>query len=96
MPAANLEEFRRWALSLVVDEGAPAARVLRDLRIAESELRRWALRHLVEAGSKPEATEDERDELARLCCQSRVLRMEPDLLTRAAAFFTTENVLPRK
>ena len=69
---------------------------MKDLRIAESELRRWVHGHLFEAGSKPEATEDERDELARLCCQRRVLGMEPDLLTRAAAYFATENVIPRK
>ena len=39
---------------------------------------------------------DERDELVRLRRENRVLRMERDLLSRAAAFFATENVLPRK
>ena len=41
MPAAYPEEFRRRAVSLVVDEGVPAARVAKDLGIAESGLRRW-------------------------------------------------------
>jgi transposase len=59
-------------------------------------LRRWVDRHLVEAGRKPGVTGDERDELVRLRRENRVLRMERDLLSRAAAFFATENVLPRK
>jgi transposase len=41
-------------------------------------------------------TGDERDELVRLRRERRVLRMELDLLSRAAAFFATEYVLPRK
>jgi transposase len=96
MPAAYPEEFRRRAVSLVVDEGVPVARVAKGLEIAESGLRRWVDRHLVEAGRKPGVTGDERDELMRLRRENRVLRMERDLLSRAAAFFAKENVLPRK
>ena len=75
MPAAYPEEFRRRAVSLVVDEGVPAARVAKDLGIAESGLRRWVDRHLVEAGRKPGVTGDERDELVRLRRENRVLRV---------------------
>ena len=59
-------------------------------------MRRWVDRHLVEAGRKPGVTSDERDELAPLRREGRVLRMERDLLSRAAVFFATENVLPGK
>ena len=41
-------------------------------------------------------TGEEREELVRLLRENRVLRMERDLLSRAAAFFAKENVLPRK
>jgi len=40
-------------------------------------------------------TSDERGELVRLRRENRVLKMERDLLSRAAAFFATENVNPR-
>ena len=85
--AACPEEFRRRAVSLVVDEGVPVARVAKDLGIAESGLRRCVVRHLVEAGRKPGVTGDERDEVVRLRRERRVLRMERDLLSGAAAFF---------
>ena len=86
-PAAYPEEFRRRAVSRVVDEGVPAARVAKDRGIAESRLRRWVDCHLVEAGRKPGVTGDERDELVRLRRGRRMLRIERYLLSRAAAFF---------
>ena len=87
MPAAYAEEFRRRTVSLVGDEGVPAARVAKDLGTWESGLRRWVDRRLFEAGRKPGVSADERDELVRLRRERRVLRMERDLLSRAAAFF---------
>ncbi len=95
-PAAYPEESRRRAASLVVDEGVADARVAKDLGMAESGLRRWVDCHLVEAGRKSGVSADERDELVRLRRENRVLRMERNQLSRAAAFFATENVLSRK
>ena len=45
---------------------------------------------------KPSVTGDERYERVRLRRENRVLRMERDLLSQAAADFATENFLPRK
>lgn len=94
MPAACPEEFRRRAVSLVVDEGVPVARVAKDLGTAESGLRCWVDRQLAEAGRKSGGTGDDRDGLVRLHRENRVLRMARDLLSRAKAFFAKENVLP--
>jgi transposase len=49
----------------------------------------------VDEGAKPGLTSDEREELAQLRRENRVLRMERDLLSRAAAFFASENVRPK-
>jgi transposase len=70
------------------------AQLARDLKISESCLRNWLAAEAVEAGDKPGLTNAEREELVRLRRENRVLRGERDLLSRAAAFFAQENVLP--
>ncbi len=88
--SSDVGRSRPWSM------GGPAARVATELEIAESGLRRWVDRHLAEAGRKPGLTGHWRDELVRLRRENRVLRMERDLLSRAAAFFAMENFLSRK
>ena len=73
----------------------PLAQLARDLKISESCLRNWLTVEAVEAGERPGLTKAEREELTRLRRENRVLKMERDLLSRAAAFFASENVLPK-
>jgi transposase len=87
VPAAHLEEFRRWADSLVVNQGAAAGEVAKGLGTRESGLRRWVDCDLVGAGRKPGVKSDERDEFIRLRRENWVLRIVQDLLSRAADFF---------
>jgi transposase-like protein len=69
--------------------------VARELGISVSGLRRWMAQAEVDEGMRPGLTTEERGELARLRREIRVLKMERDLLSRAAAFFASENVLPK-
>jgi transposase-like protein len=100
MPGPHPEEFRRRAVELAFEtdeEGNrshPIAQLARDLKISESCLRNWMAAAQVESGERPGLTKNEREELVRLRRENRVLKMERDLLCRAAAFFTQENVLP--
>jgi len=94
MPAPFPEEFKRRAMALVREEGRPVIQVARELGIAESGLRRWLKQADVDAGRREGLTSDEKAELVRLRRENRVLRMERDLLSRAAAFFANENVNP--
>ena len=100
MPAAHPPEFRRRAVELareLDDDGNrvhPVAELARDLKISESCLRNWLAAEEVETGERPGLTKAEREELVRLRSENRVLKMERDLLSRAAAFFAQENVLP--
>lgn len=101
MPAPHPPEFRRRAVDLAreVDEDGnrvhPVAQLARDLKISESCLRNWMAQADIDDGARPGLSTSERKELAELRRENRVLRMERDLLSRAAAFFAQENVLPR-
>lgn len=95
MPAPYPEEFRRRAMSLVREDGRSVIQVARELGIAESGLRRWLKQDRVDSGAAEGLTSEERAELTRLRRENRVLRMERELLSRAAAFFASENVTPR-
>ena len=95
MPAPYPSEFRRRAVALGRERAKPIALIAADLGVAESALRRWMAQADVDEGKKEGLTTVEREELARLRRENRVLKMERELLSRAAAFFASENVLPR-
>ena len=89
-------EFRRRAVELARERIKPIARrSLRILGISESSLRRWMTQVDIDEGARPGLTSEEREELRRLRKENRVLKMERDLLSRAAAFFASENVRPK-
>jgi len=95
MPAPFPEEFRRRAVELARERAKPVRRIAEDLGISESCLRRWMTQADVDAGTRQGLTTSELEELRRLRKDNRVLRMERELLSRAAAFFASENVLPK-
>lgn len=87
------DEFRAGAVRLVLDEGKSAGAVARDLDLTESALRVWVARAKAERtkGKSGGLTAAEREELARLRKEVRQLRLERDILKKAAAFFAREN-----
>ena len=64
--------------------------IARDLDLTESSVRRWASQAEIDAGQREGLTTSEREELARLRRENRVLREERDILKRATAFFARE------
>jgi transposase len=87
------EEFKAGAVRLVLDEGKTVAVAARDLGLTESALRNWVERARADRGrGKPGVlTTAEREELSRLRKENRELRMERDILKKAAAFFAKES-----
>jgi transposase len=87
------DEFKAGAVRLVIDEGKPVAHVARDLDLTESSLHNWVNRARADRGKgKPGVlTTAEREELTRLRKDVRELKMERDILKKAAAFFAKEN-----
>ena len=82
------EEFVVGAVRLVLDEGKTVGAVARELDLTPSSLANW-VRHARADRSqgKTGLTTEERGELARLRTEVRELRMERDILKKAAAFF---------
>jgi transposase len=86
------EEFKREAIELVRLTGKSAREVATDLGICEVSLRNWIKRERAERGERPGGLSgDEREELARLRRENQTLRMEREILAKAAVFFAKES-----
>lgn len=78
---------------LVRDGGRPIAEVARELGIDQALLRKWVGRVAIDAGegSPGMLATAEKAELAQLRKEVKVLRMEREILKRAATFFAKES-----
>ena len=87
------DEFKAGAVRLVLDEGKTIPQVARDLDLTESSVRTWVERARADRGKgKPGVlTTAEKEELAALRKEVRQLKLERDILKKAAAFFAKEN-----
>jgi transposase len=83
-------EFRAEAVRLARSPGHSIRQAARDLGIASESLRRWVIQAEIDHGDSPGLTTDERAELTRLRRENRTLRIEREILKRAAVFFATE------
>jgi transposase len=85
------DDFKAQAVRLVLDEGKSVGAAARDLDLTESALRSWVERARADrSGGKTGLTSAERDELARLRKENRILREEREVFKKAAAFFANE------
>jgi transposase len=82
------DEFRAGAVRLVLDEGKTIAAVARELDLTASSLARWVDQARADrTQGKTGLTTAEREELARLRKENRELKLEREILKKAAAFF---------
>ena len=90
---AFTREFKAETVRLVIEGGQSMAQVARDLDLTESALRQWVHQAEIDAGrgKAGELTAEEREELQRLRREVRTLRLEREILKKAAAFFAKEN-----
>ena len=88
-PAKYPEEFRREAVALYRGWDRSRAEVARSLGIADGSLAAWVKE--VERDEAPGALDpDERAELERLRRENKDLRMDREILRKAAAYFARE------
>ena len=82
------EEFKAGAVRLVLDEGKTVSAAARDLDLTETALRDWVKRARADrTHGRTGLTTAEREELARLRKENRILQEEREILKKAAAFF---------
>ena len=85
------DDFKASAVRLVLDEGKSVSQVARDLDLTASALQTWVDRARADRPKgRTGLTTAEREELARLRKEVRELRMQRDILKKAAAFFAKE------
>jgi transposase len=86
-------EFKAETVKLVREGGRSVGQVSQDLDLADSLVRIWLKQAEVDDGKGPAGvlTTAEKAELSQLRREVKVLRMEREILKRAATFFAKEN-----
>ena len=86
-------EFKTEAVRGILEGKTTVGEVARSLDVAPSVVSRWARQAKVDAGKGPKdaLTTAEKQELARLRRENQQLRMEREILKKAAAFFAKES-----
>ncbi len=85
-------EFRAEAVELIRSGTKSLAELSRDLGVADQTLRNWVRQADLDVGRRHDGlTTNEREELRRLRSENRTLRMERDLLRKAAVFFAKDS-----
>jgi len=86
------EEFRREAIKLALLGDKPQRQLAKDLRISDVTLRNWVKQEKAARGERPDGlSREEREELKRLRDENAKLRMEREILRKAAVFFARED-----
>ena len=86
------EEFRAGAVRLVLDEGKTAGAVAREPDLTPSSLTKWVSQARADRShGKTGLTTAEREELARLRKENRILQEERDILNKATAFVAKQS-----
>ena len=84
-------EFKAETIELIRSSGKSIPEVCRELDLTETTVRNWVRQAKVDAGESHGVSSDEREELRRLRAENKTLRMERDLLKKAAAFFAKDS-----
>ena len=84
------KEFKEEAVKLLTEQGYSYAEAGRNLGVNPNLLSKWK-REIEEGGSDPGSTVTLQAELKRLRTENKRLKMEREILKKAAAFFAKEH-----
>ena len=86
------DEFKEGAVRLVLDEGKTVGAVAREMDLTASALSLWVKQAQAErTKGKSGLIKEEREELARLRKDLRIVSEERDVLKKAVAFFAKQS-----
>lgn len=88
-------EYKAELVRLVREEGRSPRELAREFEPSAQSIMNWVVQAEIDDGKRGGVTTDEKAELRRLRAENRVLRMEKDLLEKAAAFFAAKNAPTR-
>ncbi len=71
--------------------GKPLAQISRELDVSEQTLRNWRKQQEIDEGEREGLTTDEKEELARLRRENKLLKQEKEILRKATVFFARED-----
>jgi transposase len=96
-PGAYPPEFRHKIAELV-RSGRNAGEVAREFDVSRQTIANWIKQDDLDSGTRTDGlTSTERDELTRLRRENKRLKMEQEILSKAAAWFAREaNTIPPK
>jgi transposase len=83
-------EFKADVVGLCRKGDRSVGQVAKDMDLTETAVRAWVRQADIDDGRRDGLTTAERDEVARLRKEVRVLREERDILKRATIFFAAE------
>jgi transposase len=83
-------DFKREAVLLYRRSGKSIKTIAQEIGVAPESLRAWNRQHEIDIGEREGLSSSERERLKELERENARLRMERDLLKRAAAFFAKE------
>lgn len=84
-------EFKAETVELIRSSGRSIPEVCRELDLTESTVRTWVRQAAVDSGEREGTTTSDREEIRHLRSEVKTLRMERDLLKKAAAFFARDS-----
>ena len=96
-PAPSPQEFREYVVRVAEssEDGVTIAQVSKDFGVPEMTLHKWICQVDIDDGNQSGKTREESTELREARKQTRLLEQENEVLRRAAAYLSQEN-LPGK
>ena len=94
-PSRYPDQFRHEAVQMALASGESRAAVARRLGVNETTLRNWVANHLAEEARQADplaVSPSEFEELRRLRREVAELRIEKEILRKAAAYFAQETI----
>lgn len=97
MPRHNAfpREFRERAFKLAPSSSVANEKTVKELWASSMKLSNWVRQARIDSGEVSGVSSEDRDEVVRLRREDRRLEMEAEILKRAAAFCSKDNVLPK-